>query len=210
MKTIPRATFALLVGIGFGLGGCASPNIVLQPTLPAVPSSSAPETLGTVSLAVSGTERNPQGSRYEEKGDKTLIGNSESLGVHLSDFWVQEPPHMFVQRLLDDDLRAWGFKVSADNEKNQLHGRVNAFSLKSRAISAIEFQADGVIDVDLEVSRADGTQLYKGHYVGTCTHRTATEIPNKENMEKLFNRCVGELQTHLQEDGNLRTALSSN
>jgi uncharacterized lipoprotein YajG len=210
MKTIPRATFALLVGIGFGLGGCASPNIVLQPTLPALPSSSAPETLGTVSLAVSGTERNPQGSRYEEKGDKTLIGNSESLGVHLSDFWVQEPPHMFVKRLLEDDLRAWGFKVSADKEQKQLRAHVNTFSLKNRAISLLEFQVDGVIDVDSEVSRADGTQLYQGHHVGTCTHRTATEMPNQENMEKVFNRCVEEFQKHLEEDGNLRAALSSN
>lgn len=209
MKKSYRATFIFLSIIGLGLGGCASPSIVLQPGLPPVASSSAAGTPRTISLAVDGTEISYQASKYEEKGDKTLIGKSESLGVHLSDIWVEEPPPVFVKRLLENTLTAWGYKVLSGKELNQLHGHVNRFSLESRAINALEFQADGAIDVDLDVSQANGTQLYKGHFVGACTYRTATEIPNKENMEKLFNRCIEEFQKQLESDSKLRSALSS-
>ena len=205
-----RATLIFLSIIGLGLGGCASPNIVLQPDLPPVASFSTTGTTRTISLAVDGTEIGYQVSKYEEKGDKTLIGRSESLGVHLSDIWVEEPPPVFVKRLLENTLTAWGYKVLSGNELNQLHGQVNKFSLESRAINALEFQADGAIDVDLDVSLANGTQLYKGNYIGACTYRSATKIPNKENLEKLFNRCVKEFQKQLESDSKLRSALSTN
>jgi hypothetical protein len=159
---------------------------------------------------VDGTEIGYQVSKYEEKGDKTLIGRSESLGVHLSDIWVEEPPPVFVKRLLENTLTAWGYKVLSGNELNQLHGQVNKFSLESRAINALEFQADGAIDVDLDVRLANGTQLYKGNFIGACTYRSATKIPNKENLEKLFNRCVKEFQKQLESDSALRSALSAN
>jgi uncharacterized lipoprotein YajG len=207
MQTSPGRACALLAVLGLGLGGCASPNIVLQPTIPAV-APSTPENQATVSLAVGANEK--AASRYEEKGDKTLIGTSESLGVHISDFWVEEPPQMFIKRLLENDLKAWGFKVAPGNERNQLHGRVNKFSLQSRSISALEFQADGVIEVDLEVSQANGTAVYQNRFVGTCTHRTATEMPTKNNMERVFGACVEDFQKKVEGDANLRTALSSN
>jgi uncharacterized lipoprotein YajG len=209
MKAISQAALVLMSAMGLGLSGCTTPNIVLQPTLPAVVSSSAGD-FGPISVSMAEAELNPKTGQYEEKGDKVFIGRSESLGAHISDFWVEEPPDIFVKRLLENDLKAWGFTVSADEQQKRLHGRVNKFSLDSRSINPFEFQADGVIDVDLEVSRASGNQLYKGHYAGTCTHRTATEMPNKKNMEKLFSNCLEEFQKRLQEDANLRSALASN
>jgi len=150
----------------------------------------------------------PQLSKFEEKGDKTLIGKSESLGVHLSDIWVEEPPTTFVRRLLQEDLKAWGYKVSSGKEPIQLNAQVNKFSLGSRAISAVEFQADGAIDVTVTVSRADGTEVYKGRYVGTCTRKTASEFPTSEYMEKVFGQCIDEYEKKVRSDGRLRAALS--
>jgi hypothetical protein len=157
---------------------------------------------------VAGTESGPQLSRYEERGEKTQIGRSESLGVHLSDLWIEEPPPIFVKRMLENNLKAWGYQVATSQPKVQLHGQVNKFSLDNRAINIFEFQADGVIDVGLNVVK-DGVVAHKGNYVGSCSYRTATEIPGQERMEKLFNACVGEFQKRLDEDSKLRAALSA-
>ena len=208
MKIIKKAALILPIVIGLGLAGCASPNIVITPNLPAPATQPVTEKLGAMQLVLEGTENIQQLSRYEERGEKTQIGRSESLGVHLSDFWVEEPPPVIVKRMLENNLKAWGYQVVTNQQKVQLHGRVNKFALDSRAISPVEFQADGIIDVDLNVVR-DGTQTYKGHYVGTCTFKTATQIPNKDNMEKLFNSCFAEFQKRLDEDNMLRAALSS-
>jgi hypothetical protein len=159
---------------------------------------------------IDGTETNPQASQYEEKGDKTPVGKSESLGVHMSDLWIAEPPPVFIKRLLQSDLTAWGYNVVPGSQQNQLHGHVNKFSLESRAASAIQFQADGMIDVDLEVTQADGKSKYKGHYVGICTRTTATEMPTQDYLSKLFDSCVDAFQKQLESDTNLRAALSSN
>ena len=210
MRTIHKTAFVIVSVVALGLGGCASPNIIIQPA-PAVPAT--PPVSGnprSVWLVVDGTETNPQAGKYEEKGDKTLIGKSESLGVHLSDIWMEEPPPEFVKRILEDNLKAWGYKAAASNGRVQLHGHINQFALNSKAISAFELQADGVIDVDLEVTQATATPIFKGHYVETCTHKTVSELPNKENMEKLFSGCVEEFQKRLEADTQLRAALSSN
>ncbi len=208
MHSARRAGLVLLSAVGIGLWGCGSlePNIVLHPALPAVAPSAAPGSRGAVSLDTS--EAAP--SKYEEKGDRTQLGRSESLGVHMSDFWVDEAPEAFIGRLLQSDLAAWGFQVSPGEQRNRLRARVNRFALDSKAANAVEFQADGVIDVDLEVDRADGTRLYKANYVGTCTRRSATEFPNRENMEKVFRACVDDFQKRLEADAGLRDALSSN
>jgi uncharacterized lipoprotein YajG len=205
VKTIPGRAWAPSALLALGLGGCAapSPNIVLQPAIPAVVPSTQENQI-TVSVTVGMHER--RGSQYEEKGDKALIGDSEWLGIRKKDFWVEEPPETFIKRLLENDLQAWGFKVSAINERNQLRGRVNKFSLQGRS-----FEVDGVIDVDLEVDRADGTQIYKNHFVGTCTHGTAGPgWQTKDSLEGVFGACVEEFQKKIETDANLRTALSSN
>lgn len=206
MKAINKAAFILPIIIGLGLGGCASPNIVIQPTLPALATHQVSGNIGSVWLVVDGAETNLQASRYEERGDKTAIGKSESLGVHLSDFWIQESPPVFVKRMLENNLKAWGYQVVTNPQQVQLLGRINKFTLDSRAINLFEFQAVGVIDVELNVVK-DSIPVYKGHYVGTCSYKTATEIPNKENMEKLFNSCVSEFQKRLEEDNKLRTII---
>jgi hypothetical protein len=208
MKTIHKTAFVIISVVA--LGGCASPNILIQPTLPGPATPPASGNPGTVWLVVDGTETSPQAGKYEEKGAWTPVGKSESLGVHLSDIWMEEPPPVFVKRMLENNLKAWGYKVISSNDRVQLHGHVNKFSLNSKAISALELQADGVIDVDLELTPANAAPLFKGHYVGTCTHRSATAIPNKENMEKLFSGCVEKFQKQLEEDTKLRAALSSN
>jgi len=208
MRTIRNAILA--TAIGWALGGCASPNIVIQPALPVPATINSSGSLNTVRLVMDGTESTPQLNQYEEKSDKAQIGDSESLGVHLSDFWLEEQPPVFIQRVLENDLKAWGYKVVTDKEQIQLHGHLNKFSLQSRAINLFQFQADGMIDVELEVVKVNAPPYYKGHYVGMCTYKTATEIPNKANMEKLFNQCVEEFQKQLESDLKLRAALSAN
>lgn len=208
MKISNKIPLILAGAIGLALGGCASPTIVLKPTLPPPATPAVAVKQGTVQLIVDGAGGSPQLSRYEERGDKTQIGSSESLGVHLSDFWVKEPPPKLIQRMLENNLRAWGFRVTTKPQPIQLHGHVNEFSLNSKARSLVEFQADGVVDIDLDVIN-DGTRSYRGHYVGTCTFKTATQIPNETNMGRLFNVCLANLQKRLDEDGRLRAALSS-
>lgn len=208
MKTIRKAI--LVATIGIGLGGCASPNIVIQPMLPAPTAAHPSANINAVRLVMDNTETNPQLNKYEEKSNKTIIGKSESLGVHLSDFWLEEPPSVFVQHLLEKNLKAWGHMAVTDNEQILLQVHLNKFSLESHAINIFQLQADGVIDVDLEVTKKNAPTHYKGHYVGICTYRTATEVPNKINMEKLFNQCVEEFQKQLESDLKLRTALSEN
>lgn len=208
MKTIRKAI--LVATIGIGLGGCASPNIVIQPMLPAPTAAHPSASINTVRLVIDSTETNPQLNKYEEKSNKTKIGKSESLGVHLSDFWLEEPPPVFVQHLLEKNLKAWGYMAVTDNEQILLQVHLNKFSLESRAINIFQFQADGVIDIDLEVTKKNAPTHYKGHYVGMCTYRTATDVPNKTNMEKLFNQCVEEFQKQLESDLKLRAALSEN
>lgn len=208
MRAIRNAI--LVTVIGWALGGCASPSIVIQPALPVTAAINPSGSLNTVRLVMDGTEPTPQLNQYEEKSGKVQIGDSESLGVHLSDFWLEEQPPVFIQRVLENDLKAWGYKIVADKEQIQLHGHLNKLSLKNRAINPFEFQADGVIDVELEVIKENSTPYYKGHYVGVCTYKTATEIPNKVNMERLFNKCVEEFQKQLESDLKLRAALSAN
>lgn len=208
MKIVRKAAFALPIVIGLVLSGCASPNIMLKPPLPAPAAQPVSAGAGPVWLVVAGTEAGSRPSRYEERGDKTQIGRSESLGVHLSDLWMEEPPPVFVKRMLENNLKAWGYQVATSPQKVQLHGLVNKFSLDNRAINIFEFQADGVIDVELSVAK-DGLSTYKERYVGTCTFRTATEIPGQERMEKLFNACVAEFQKRLDGDNRLRAALSA-
>jgi uncharacterized lipoprotein YajG len=197
-----------VVSIVLGLAGCASPTVVIEPVFPA-PATPPVAGRGSVQLVMEGTETTAQLSRYEERGEKTMIGKSDSLGVHLSDFWVNDPPPVIMKRMLEKNLKTWGYQVAENPQPIQLRARVAKFSLDSRAISMVEFQADGVIEVDLVVLR-DGAQTYKGQYSGTCTFRTATQIPNKENMDKLFNQCAREFQKTLDADNMLRAALSSN
>lgn len=205
-----RAACALVSLALLWLGACAEPNIVLQPALPAT-ATPAPQTHGTVVLTVTGTGANARAGKYEEEGSKVYVGNSESLGVHLSDIWLGESPARFVRRLLESDLRSLGYEVlpGRDAAHDRVEGYVNRFSITSRAINPVQFQADGVIDIDVSVNRSDGARLYKGHYVGTCMFRTATEIPNQTNLGKLLGRCVDDLQRHLHSDASLRAALSA-
>lgn len=208
MQIIRNAAFILPIVIGLGLSGCVSPTIVIKPPLPVPATPLASVSAGPVWLVVAGTEIGPQLSRYEERGERTQIGRSESLGVHLSDLWMEEPPPVFVKRMLENNLKAWGYQLATSPQKVQLHGLVNKFSLDNRAINIFEFQADGVIDVELSVTK-DGLSAYKERHVGTCTFRTATEIPGQERMEKLFNACVAEFQKRMDEDNRLRSALSA-
>ena len=189
------------------LSGCVSPTVVLEPSIPTIAPSAAPDSARTAPLAVNVTQVTNQASKYEEKSDKILVGKSESLGVHLSDIWMQEPPATFVKRLLEASLKSWGYQVSPAEAQLRIDARVNKFSIDSRAASAIEFQADGAIDADVIVNRATGATLYKGNYRGSCTQRTATQFPSKDYLEALFNRCVVDFQKQLQSDEKLRSAL---
>jgi uncharacterized lipoprotein YajG len=195
----------LLIAAGLlALCGCASPTIVINPSLPAPALSSSPGPGVDVRLDV----REAAGSRFEEKSDKTLIGKSESLGVHVSDFWMEEPPARFVQRLIEANLKAWGHRVVQNGERVYMRAQVNRVSLDNKAVSALEFQADGMIDVVLEVVAKDSKPGYRRQYLATCTFRTATSLPNKDNMERTFNQCVDEFQKRISEDGALRAALA--
>jgi uncharacterized lipoprotein YajG len=195
----------LLATALLALSGCVSPTIAINPSLPAPPVSSSPAPGVDVRVEVRDAAG---GSRFEEKSDKTLIGKSDSLGVHLSDFWMEEPPARFVQRLIEANLKAWGHRIVPSGERMHVRGQVNRLSLNSKAISALEFQADGVIDVFVEVIPKDARPGYRRQYVGTCTFRTATSLPTKENMERVFNQCVDDLQKRISEDGALRAALA--
>ena len=45
--------------------------------------------------------------------------------------------------------------------------------------------------------------------IGTWIFKTAARIPNKDNMQRLFNFCIADCQKCLVEDNMLRAALSS-
>jgi hypothetical protein len=209
MRVIKKTAFIFPVIIGLGLAGCVSPNIVLNPIVPTPGTAQVSGSLGSVQLIVDGTENIQQLSSYEGRSKKTHIGKSESLGVHLSDFWVVESPPLIIKRMLENNLKTWGYQVTTNTHPVQLHGHVNKYALNNKAINYFQFQADGVIDVDLLVVK-NSIQTYKGHYVGTCTFKTASQAPNKDNMEKLFNSCVTEFQKRLDEDNLLRAALAFN
>ena len=190
------------------LTACASPNIVIKPAV-SVPASTAVAGMSrNVRLDIVGGEA-AQGSRFEEKSDKARLGRSDSLGVHLSDIWIEDPPASFVRRLLEADLKAFGHSVGTNPEYFLVHGQVKRLSLDSKAANLLEFQADGVIEADVDISRPGAAPHYRGHYLATCTFRTATSVPNKENMEKLFNQCVEQFQRQVMDDAKLRAALAS-
>lgn len=194
--------------IGLLLGGCASPDIVLNATLPPPAIQETVATKGTVQLIVDYTGNSPQLSQYEKMGGETQIGSSESMGVHLSTFWIKEAPSKLIERMLQNNLKAWGYQATSQPQAIRLLGHIKKFSLNSKAINPFEFQADGVIDLNLDVTK-DSRSSYKGDYVGTCTFKTATQIPNQNNMDKLFNDCLAKLQAQLDNDNRLRAALSS-
>lgn len=194
--------------IGLLLGGCASPDIVLHPTFPPPAIQETAATQGTIQLTVDYTGNSPQLSQYEKMGGETQIGSSESMGVHLSTFWIKEAPSKLIERMLQNNLNAWGYQVTSQPQAIQLLGHIKKFALNSKAINAFEFQADGVVDLSLDVTK-NGRSSYKGDYVETCTFKTATQIPNQDNMDKLFSDCLTKLQTQLDNDSRLRAALSS-
>ena len=202
MKASGFVVTILLATIGLVLNGCISRDIIIKPSLPSEMSSTDVETPRTVSLTVYDT-------RYGNKSGKTLIGESESLGVHISDIWLEEPPPVFVKRLLENIITPWGYRVSSGKELNQLSGHINRFFIESKAINVLQFQFSGVIDVDLSVHQENGTELYNGNFVGTCKRVTATEVAGKDNLEKLFNLCIEEFQKQLESDIKLRYSLSS-
>lgn len=207
MKTLRTNLLAVPIFLGIVLAGCASPNIVLIPNIPSPAAKGDDVDRGSVQLIVDGTEGSQQLSSYEETTDKTQVGRSESLGVHLSDFWVEEAPPFIVKGMLENNLKAWGYQITPDQQRTKLHGQVNQFALNNRAINAFQFQADGVIDINLSVFK-DDLQAYKINYVETCTFKTAS-IPGKENMNKVFNECVAQIQKRLDEDKKLRAALGN-
>ena len=209
MNTSYKAAFVVSGLILLGTSGCVSPSIVLRPDLPTVAASPVAGTSSAISVTVKEGAIFSQATKYEEKREKTLIGKSESLGVHLSDIWMDEPPPAFVRRLLEHTVTAWGFSVVPGKGSARMQGNVREFLLNSRAINAFEFQADGVIDVEVTVSDALGTPLYGKRYVGRCSRRTATEMPTREHLETLFGRCIQAFQDGLEADAALRSALSS-
>jgi len=205
MNAQGRRGIALLLLLAVALGGCVSGDIVLKPAV----SSQAPATGATVALAVEAiTEQQPAG-KYEERGDKTLVGTSESLGVHLSDIWIQERPESFVKRLVEASVHRWGYRTEGAAGALKLEVRMAKLAMGSRAINALQFQADGAIDAELNVSGRDGPVLYSRHYRGACTQTTATEGPGEEYLQKVFDRCVKDFQANLESDAALRRALDT-
>lgn len=188
------------------LNGCASPTIILAPSIPA-PDAAASGTASDVRIDV--REKASPAAAFEEKRDKPLIGKSESLGVHMSDFYLDSPPSSLIQRLLESNVKAWGHRIVSEKEQAELRALVNRLTLNSRAISAFEFQADGAIDVAVEVLRKDAKPGYRQQYAATCTWRSATSVPGKENMERTFDQCVADLQKRISGDTGLRAALSA-
>lgn len=209
MKSLPRFAAGLaLLGSALTLAGCASPNIVLDPQIPAPPSAGEVGRSGTVALRVEEAAARAPSGAYEERSDKTLIGTSESLGMHLSDLWLAQAPSEFVARLLRHDLEQWGYGIAAGSGRTTVEARVNRLSLESRAANPVQFEANGVIDADVDVVRADGSPAYKGHYVATCTRRTATEMPSQAYLSKVFDGCVADFQGQIASDAKLRSALA--
>ena len=205
MNAQGRPAIPLLLLLAVALGGCVSGDIVLKPAV----STQAPATAATVPLAVEAiTEQQPAG-KYEERGDKTLIGTSESLGVHLSDIWIEESPESFVKRLVEASLQRWGYRTQGAAGALKLQVRMAKLAMGSRAINALQFQADGAIDAELNVARRDGRELYSRHYRGACTQTTATEGPGEEYLQKVFDRCVKDFQANLESDAALRRALDT-
>ena len=208
MKTLRKNLLAVPVFLGIVIAGCAPPNIVLIPSIPSPAATGDGVNRGSVQLVIDGTEDSQKLSSYEETTEKTQVGRSESLGVHLSDFWVEEPPPFIVKSMLENNLKAWGYQAVSDQQRIKLNGPVNQFALNNRAINAFQFQADGVIDIDLSVFK-DGFQTHRINYAETCTFKTAS-MPGKENMNKVFNECVAQIQKRLDEDKDLRSALENN
>lgn len=199
----------LLAVAALALGGCTSPNIVLEPSLLTAALAPAQPSARPATVTVEAGVMESPTSKYEESSEKTLIGKSESLGIHLSDIWIEERPATFLKRLVQADMEHWGYRVTSSGGELNVQVRVNKFSMGSRAINAFQFQADGVIDATLNVTRSDGTNLYSGHYRADCTRKTASEMPRKEYLQKIFDHCVSDFQVRLQSDGALRAALQA-
>lgn len=209
MNTRRRIEIALRLLAVVALGGCVSPDIVLQPTLPAQASAIAQASAPAAALTVEAVAERSPASKYEERSDKTLIGKSESLGVHLSDIWIEQSPETFVKRLVEASVQRWGYRTASSAGSLKLQVRIRKLAMDSRAINALQFQADGAIDADLDISRPDGAPLYRGHYQGACTQTTASEMPGKEYLQQIFDRCVKDLQAKLESDAALRQTLEA-
>jgi hypothetical protein len=209
MNARVRPRIALLLSLAVvALGGCVSGDIVLQPGVPAQAPVTAQTSVAPAPLAVEAIAEPSPASKYEERSDKTLIGRSESLGVHLSDIWMEETPTTFVKRLVEASVQRWGYRIANAPGLLKLQVRITKLAMESRAINALQFQADGAIDADLNVSRPDGAALYSGHYRGACTQTTASETPGKEYLQQVFDRCVKDFQAKLESDAALRQALA--
>jgi len=205
----PGITPLVLVLAAVVLGGCVAGDIVLQPSVPAQAPLAEPPPVATAPLTVEAVaERLPAG-KYEERSDKTLMGRSESLGVHLGDIWTQERPELFVKRLVEASLQRWGYRTASSAAPLKLQVRTTKFAIGSRALNALQFQADGAIDAELNVSRPDGAALYSGHYRGICTQTTASEMPGKEYLQQVFDRCAKDFQAKVESDAALRRALDT-
>ena len=209
MNTRRRTEIALRLLAVVALGGCVSPDIVLQPTLPAQAPATAQASAPAAALTVEAVAEQSPASKYEERSDKTLIGKSESLGVHLSDIWIEQSPESFVKRLVEASVQRWGYRTHGAAGPLELQVRMAKLSIGSRAISALQFQADGAIDADLNVSRRGGPALYSRHYRGACTQTTATQMPGREYLQQVFDRCVKDFQASLESDPALRRALDA-
>ena len=209
MKARRSAGIALRLLAVVALGGCVSPDIVLQPSVPAPAPMTAPASARAAALIVEAVAQHSPASQYEERSDKTLIGRSESLGVHLSDIWIEQSPETFVKRLVEASVQRWGYRTASSAGSLKLQVRVRKFAMDSRAINALQFQADGAIDADVNLSRPDGAALYSGHYAGACTQTTGSKMPGKEYLQHVFDGCVKDFQAKLESDAALRQALEA-
>lgn len=197
----------LLLSVVVALGGCVSGDIVLKPGVPREASPTTQASAPTVPVTVEAIAEQPTAGKYEERSDKTLIGTSESLGVHLSDIWMEERPESFVKRLVEASVQRWGYRTEGAAGPLELQVRMAKLAIGSRAINALQFQAEGAIDAELTVSRRGGHALYSRHYRGACTQTTATEMPSKEYLQQIFDRCVKDFQASVESDAALRRAL---
>lgn len=113
-----------LLALGMAaLAGCVSSDIVLEANVPA---PAAPPSAAAPAVTVETVVAQPPAAKHEEPGDKTLIGRSESLGVHLSDIWMREAPAAFAGRLVEASIARWGYRVASSGASLKLRVRAES------------------------------------------------------------------------------------
>ncbi|HTN50032.1 MAG TPA: hypothetical protein VMK32_11425 [Burkholderiaceae bacterium] len=132
------------------------------------------------------------------------IGERTALGFWLGDIDVSPLPAEVIAQLLRAELATMGHRSIDAGADVVIDARVTRFDVRTPS-TLIYWDVDGVITVDLGVTRREGARQ-EFHYEVTCTDRTYISL-SETLIKGVVSTCLANLGAKVREDRALGEAM---